>query len=120
MSKQLLIAALVPLGAALILASCTRDEEGPAPAPSHPPSKIDISGVITARGDDPAWSLTIDGTTLTLKREGEADVVATAEGATIEPGQAQWQAISPDNQVFTVTLYSSFCDNTPSLSLCSY
>lgn len=113
MSKQLLIAALIPFGAAVILGSCARKDDTPPPTPEPPPSKMDISGVITAKGADPSWTLTIDGTTLTLKRDGEADVVATSEGATIQPGQAQWQAISPDNYVFTVTLYSSFCDDNP-------
>jgi uncharacterized membrane protein len=112
MSHRLLQVAFIPLGAAIVLASCVRGgaSETPPPArPELPPSKIDLSGTIAASGTEPAWSLTINGTTLTLRRPGDVDLVGTAPGAVMSLGQAHWNAVTADGHTFTATIYSSYC-----------
>jgi uncharacterized membrane protein len=98
--------------AALLLTAC-----GPKPAPP-PPAAVapklaasDFSQDMTARGNEPFWALKMKGTTFTLVRPGETDVVFEAPGATIVPGMAKWTATSADGQTLGVTLYVSDCSD---------
>lgn len=80
--------------------------EVPAPA-----TVMDISKPITARGTEPFWALTIDGTTLKLTRPDHADLVAQAPGAAIDGGRAVWIAKGSGGEQLTVTLYASACSD---------
>jgi uncharacterized membrane protein len=107
-------AAIVSL--ALALASCGPETSKPAapaaPANAAAPGKVsDFSQPITARGNEPFWALIIDGVSFTLKRPDLPDLVATAPGARIQPGQASWTATAPDGRVLKVSLYVSECSD---------
>ena len=98
----------------LLLAACQPKpaEEKAAPAALAPAARVsDFSQPMTARGNEPFWAVTIEGVTLTLKRPDRPDLVATAPGAAIEPGQATWVAKSADGQQLTVTLRLSECSD---------
>ena len=116
---RLLPAALLP-ALALIAACQPQDPNGkPAPPPADAPTAtpaqpgtvLDISQPITARGNEPFWSLTIDGVQMTLKRPDHPDLVAQAPGAALGGGRAVWVAKSADGQQITVTLYVSDCSD---------
>lgn len=97
---------VIPL---LLLSACGGKK--PAETDSEPAAATisDFSKPMYARGADPAWGLRIQGTTLTLSRGGQPDVVVTAPGAVIEPNKASWTATLPDGQTMTATLYTSDC-----------
>ncbi len=111
---------LWPLGL-LVLAACqpqnptkvpaTVPADAPASAATNAPTISDFSQPMTALGTEPFWSLSIDGTRFKLSRPGEPDVIASAPGAAIRPGQATWAATSDDGQRLAVTLYVSPCSD---------
>jgi uncharacterized membrane protein len=83
-----------------------------APPPEAAPAPVsDFSQPMTARGNEPFWAVVLDGTTLTLKRPGVADVAFEAPGAAIQPGQAVWQAKGPKGEPLTLKLYVSECSD---------
>ena len=98
--------------AALALVACQPQapDERPAPAPAAPATS-DFSQPMTARGNEPFWSLSLDGTHLTLTRPDHPDLVAETPGAAIQPGRATWIARSADGQQLTVSLYVSECSD---------
>ncbi len=93
--------------AALALSACGKAEEPKRPAP--PDVAMNFSQPFDALGTNPTWGLTIRGGQLTLSREGQPTVVATAPGAAIQPSQASWTATLPDGRAMKVTLYASPC-----------
>ncbi len=118
-----------PAGAALVLAllglsACQPQapDGAPAPAPADAPAAAisptptagtttDFSGDIDARGTEPFWGLKLRGTQFTLSQLGQPDVVATAPGATIRPGQGAWTATTADGRTLQVTLFLSPCSD---------
>jgi len=122
MKRSLLASAL--LGPTILLAACQpQDPNGapatpPADAPADaaatvpaPPSVMDISKPITARGTEPFWALSIDGKRFKLSRAGQPDLVAEAPGASISDGRAIWIARAADGRQLTVTLYDGECSD---------
>jgi len=114
--RQLLIAA------AILLAACQpQDPDGKAapappdapapPVPTPPSGSMDISRPITARGNEPFWALSIDGTKFKLTRPDHPDLLAEAPGAAIQPGRATWIAKGAKGEQLTVTLYVSECSD---------
>jgi uncharacterized membrane protein len=113
--KQALAAALALLG----LTAC--QPQGPDGKPAPPPAAApavngplavsDFSRPMTARGTEPFWALSIDGTHFKLSRPDHPDVLAEAPGATIQPGQATWTAKAADGQAIKVTFYVSECSD---------
>jgi uncharacterized membrane protein len=114
--------ALPCLALLLCLAAC--QPQAPDGAPAAPPadapkasatpkiaSTMDISQPITARGTEPFWALSIDGTAFKLSRPDQPDLAAEAPGAAIEPGRAVWIAKTADGRQLTVTLYGSACSD---------
>ena len=99
--------------AALALSACGPTEEPKSPAPP-PDVAMNFSQPFDARGANPTWGLTIRGVQLTLSREGQPTVVATAPGAVIQPSQASWTATLPDGRPMKVTLYASPCSDEAS------
>lgn len=101
----------------LALTAC--DNWKPAHKPAEPPTVAqetasqasDFSKPILARGNEPFWSLKIDGVTFTLTRPGEPDVVFKAPGAMITPGKATWEAKGPEGKTLTATLFVSDCSD---------
>src|SRR5262249_1801492 len=94
--------------ALLALCACQpKPAEVPPAATAAPPERTasDFSQPMTARGNEPFWALTLDGTHLTLTRPGQADVVAETPGAAIQAGRATWIARSADGQQLTVSFY---------------
>jgi len=86
----------------------------PADAPyaaTPPPTNMDISKPITARGNEPFWALTIDGKSFRLTRPDHPDIVAEAPGAAIANGRAIWVAKTLEGQQMTVSLYASECSD---------
>jgi uncharacterized membrane protein len=96
--------------ATLALSACGKAEEPKAPGPP-PDVAMNFSQPFDARGSNPTWGLTIRGVQLTLTREGQPTVVATAPGAVIQPSQASWTATLPDGRPMKVTLYASPCSD---------
>lgn len=106
--------------AVLALAACQprAPERKPAPPPEPTEAEAaarqgvvrDFSRPITARGNEPFWALTLDGTHVKLTRPDHPDIVAEAPGAVIEPGHATWIAAAPDQQI-TIVLYESPCSD---------
>lgn len=92
------------------LAAC-----GPKPAPAAPPpvkaADGDFSKPMEARGTEPFWALSIQGTTLTLTRPDQPVLTAVAPGAVIQPNQASWNGKTADGQALEVTLYASACSD---------
>jgi uncharacterized membrane protein len=93
------------------LAAC-----GPKPAPPAAPAPVrvasgDFSKPMEARGTEPFWALSIQGTTLTLTRPGQPVITAIAPGAVIQPNQASWTGKMADGQALKVTLYASACSD---------
>jgi uncharacterized membrane protein len=82
-----------------------------APPPAPEPSVSDFSQPMTARGNEPFWAVTLEGSTLTLKRPGVADTAFEAPGAAIQPGQAVWQAKGPKGEPLTLKLFVSQCSD---------
>jgi uncharacterized membrane protein len=72
---------------------------------------MNFSQPFDARGSNPTWGLTIRGVQLTLTREGQPPIVATAPGAVIQPSEASWTATLPDGQAMKVNLYASPCSD---------
>ena len=100
--------ALILIGPLALLAACG-GKPPPEPVAKPVASSSDFSKPMYARGVSPTWGLSIRGTTLSLSREGQADVVVTAPGAVIQPEQASWTATLPDGQTIKATLYASEC-----------
>lgn len=98
----------------LALAACRPAPANPpaeAPKAEPPPATVrDFSQPITARGNEPFWALSLDGTHVKLTRPDHPDVVAETPGASIEPGRATWIATAPGQQI-TITLYESACSD---------
>jgi uncharacterized membrane protein len=96
----------------LLMALCAcgaeKDKENGAP-PLPPDVALNFSQAIDAHGDDPAWSLRVRGTQLTLSRPGQPDVTAEAPGAAITSHSAAWTAPLPNGQAMKVSLYASQC-----------
>jgi len=111
---------LLPL---LALCACQpQDPNGkPAPPPADaptvanppPPEGVvsDFSKPMTARGTEPFWSLSIDGTHFKFSRPGQPDLIAEAPGAAIQPGRATWIAKAGNGAQLTVILYVSPCSD---------
>lgn len=101
--------------ALLLLCACQPrgpDKGAPEAAPAAAPATVmDISRPITARGTEPFWALTIDGTAFRLIRPGRPDLIAEAPGAAISNGRAIWIAKAADGQQMTVTLYLGDCSD---------
>lgn len=94
---------------ALALAACGGSDKDPNAPVATPDVASNFSQPLDARGTDPDWGLKIRGQQLTLGRPGQADVVATAPGAVIQPHSASWNAKLPNGQPVTVSLYASPC-----------
>ncbi|MFN3583742.1 COG3650 family protein [Phenylobacterium sp.] len=111
----------LPFLAALLLGACQpQDPDGaPAPPPADAPASrfepmsplSDFSGPIAARGTEPFWAVTIDGTRLTLARPDRTEMTFEAPGAAIQPGKAVWDARAADGAAMRVTLYVSTCSD---------
>jgi uncharacterized membrane protein len=102
------------LAALLALAACQpkAPDKPPAAAPAAaPPSVSDFSRPMTAHGNEPFWSLSLDGTHLKLTRPDHPDLIAETPGAVIQPGRATWIAKAADGQQLTVTFYVSDCSD---------
>lgn len=98
--------------AALALTACSKPEEPTAPAaPREAP--INVNQPLDARGTNPAWTLKIRGTQLTFSQSGQPDLVATAPGAVVNPGEAAWAGTLPGGGTMTVRLYASRCAQGP-------
>jgi uncharacterized membrane protein len=115
--------------AAVALAACQpQDPNGdaappPADAPATPVADtgaatptagggMDISAPITARGNEPFWSLAItEGTKLKLSRPDHPDLMAEAPGAAMSPGGATWVAKGPKGEQVTVVLKMGACSD---------
>ncbi|HEX7947043.1 MAG TPA: hypothetical protein VF495_20435 [Phenylobacterium sp.] len=101
------------LAAALALAAC----QAKAPAPAEPPVRdpagavMDISQPLTARGTEPFWSLTINGSQFRLTRPDHPDLAIEAGGAVIQSGRATWVAKGAGGEQVTVVLYASDCSD---------
>jgi uncharacterized membrane protein len=101
----------------LLLAGCDRwkparpEVEAPTQAQTTATQASDFSKPILARGNEPFWSLKIDGTAFTLSRPGQADVLFTAPGAMIVPNKANWTAKAADGRTLVVTLFVSDCSD---------
>ena len=112
MKRPLTILALL---APLVLAACQRKAPEPAPAAAETEAPVtrvsDFSQPMTARGAEPFWALTLDGTHLKLTRPDKPDLVAEAPGAAISPGRAVWIAKAADGQQVTVTFYVGACSD---------
>jgi uncharacterized membrane protein len=78
-------------------------------APSAGAAVLDLSRDIDARGAKPDWTLKVRGGQFTLIRPGKPAVVASAPGAAISPGVANWSAKAADGQVMQVTLQTRRC-----------
>jgi uncharacterized membrane protein len=93
---------LAPLGA------CSKkpDTEHKPPPPDVP---ANFSGPLDARGGDPAWGLTVRGTTLVLTRPNQASMTLAAAAPSIDLHQAAWVSKMPDGQSMTATFYASPC-----------
>lgn len=73
-------------------------------------ASMDVSRDIEAHGAKPEWSLTVSkGTQFTLSRPGKRALKATAPGAAISSGGANWTATTADGQALKVTLQSRAC-----------
>jgi uncharacterized membrane protein len=101
--------------ALLALAACGPKPAPPA-APAAPAAPVkaasgDFSKPMEARGTEPFWALSIQGTTLTLTRPDQPVVTAIAPGAVIQPNQASWTGKMADGQEMKVTLYASACSD---------
>jgi uncharacterized membrane protein len=110
-ASKALILLLVVLG----LSGCQpqRTQEKAA-APTAPPAQAqvsDFSQPMTARGNEPFWALTIEGTRFSLSRPDRPDAVYEAPGARISPGVATWAAKAADGRTLKVTLYMSACSD---------
>jgi uncharacterized membrane protein len=117
MKRPLTILALLA-PAVLVLAACQPKAPEPAaaapeaPATDAPATRVsDFSQPMTARGTEPFWALTLDGTHLKLTRPDKPDLAAEAPGAAISPGRAVWIAKSTDGQQVTVTFYVGACSD---------
>ncbi|WP_372781625.1 hypothetical protein [Phenylobacterium sp.] len=99
--------------AALALSACGKAEEPKSLGPP-PDVAMNFNQPLDARGLNPSWGLTIRGVQLTLTREGQPTIVATAPGAVIQPSEASWTATLPDGQPMTVKLYASPCSDDDS------
>jgi uncharacterized membrane protein len=86
--------------------------------PPPPDVAANFSGPLEARGGDPAWGLTVRGTTLVLTRPNQATMTLTAPAPTIDAHQAAWVAKTPDGQSMTATFYASPC--TDALAAAAY
>jgi uncharacterized membrane protein len=95
--------------AAIALSACGgggKDSDG---KPSPPDMAANFAQPLDARGSDPAWGLTVRGTTLTLSQPNQPVLVGVAPGAVIQPHAASWSAALPDGRTLKATLYASSC-----------
>ncbi len=90
------------------LCACSKSSDSDH-KPPPPDVAANFSGPLDARGGDPAWGLTVRGTTLVLTRPNKANMTLMAGAPTIEPHEATWTAKTPDGQSITVTFYASAC-----------
>jgi uncharacterized membrane protein len=97
----------------LALGACNKEKENGAP-PTPPDVALNFSAPIDAHGDDPAWTLTVRGTQLTLSRPGQPDVTAVAPGAVITAHSAAWTVALANGGTMKVNLYASQCVESPS------
>jgi uncharacterized membrane protein len=95
---------------AFALAACGGSDEPTNPGPA-PDVAMNLSQPIDVRGTDPAWGLKIRGVQFTLTQPNQPDIVATAPGAVITPGQASWTAAMPDGRAMKISLYASPCSD---------
>src|SRR4051795_3580627 len=101
----------------LALTACDRwtparpDVGRPTAAQEATTQASDFSKPILARGNEPFWSMKIDGTTFTLSRPGQPDTVFTAPGAMIVPGKASWTGKAANGQPMVATLFVSDCSD---------
>jgi len=104
-----LAAALAAALAMIALSACGGGGKDADEKPSPPDLAANFAQPLDARGGDPAWGLTIRGTTLTLTRPNQPVLVATAPGAVIEAHTASWSAPLPQGGALKATLYASSC-----------
>jgi uncharacterized membrane protein len=104
--------------ALLALAAC--QPKAPASPPADPASAaagqpqgsaMDISQPLTARGTEPFWALTIDGTHFRLTRPDHPDLAIEVGGAVMQAGRATWVGKGADGEQVTVVLYASDCSD---------
>jgi uncharacterized membrane protein len=104
-----------PLAMLALLALVACQPKAPEPAATPPAlakaTVSDFSQPMTAHGNEPFWSLSLDGTHLKLTRPDHPDLVAEAPGAAIQSGRATWIAQAADGQQLTVTFYVSDCSD---------
>jgi uncharacterized membrane protein len=102
---------------ALTLAACDRwkpaqpEVAAPTEAQAAATQASDFSQPMLARGNEPFWSLKMEGVTFTLSRPGEADVAFHAPGALITPNKAIWVTKAADGRTLTATLFVSDCSD---------
>jgi uncharacterized membrane protein len=109
MPRQIVPAAsLAAILTAAALSACGggNDSDG---KPSAPDVAANFARPLDARGGEPAWDLTIRGTTLTLSQPNQPPLTVTAPGAVIQAHKASWTAALPDGRSMTVTFYASSC-----------
>ena len=95
----------------LALAACQPSPPKPKPAAdARAPAAFNFSRPISARGTEPFWGLTLEGTHVKLTRPDHPDVVAETPAPAIQPGRAVWIAKAADQQI-TITLYESACSD---------
>lgn len=114
MNKAFIALALFGLAACQPQAPTGEPAPPPADAPAAaeaPPTVLDISKPITARGTEPFWALTIEGKAMKLTRIDQPDLIAEAPGAALAGGRATWIAKTAAGQQITVTLYVSDCSD---------
>jgi uncharacterized membrane protein len=113
--KPWLLAAAT-VAASLTLGGCGghRDiaQDDPPPVPD---TALNFSQPIDAHGAAGAWTLSVRGTQLILRRPNQPDVVATAPGAVIQAHTASWTGAIAGGGSMKVTLYASNCREGPDM-----
>jgi uncharacterized membrane protein len=95
--------------ASIALSACGGGDPDSDSRPAPPDAAANFAQPLDARGADPAWTLSIRGTTLTLSQPNQPDLVGAAPGATIQAHTAAWNATLPDGRAMKVSLYASSC-----------
>lgn len=102
------------IAALILLAACEpQDPNGaPAEAPADAPPPIaepaaDFGQPITARGNEPFWAVSVEGSKLTLKRPDAADAVFEAA----QPGGPEWTAKAADGRTLTLRVAVGDCSD---------
>lgn len=111
MPRPFLPAAKLPLvcGLALLAAGCGKMKD-PDAIDQKPDTAANFNHPFDAFGLSPGWSLKVRGTMLTLSRDTDPTVAATAPGATITPHTASWTGTLADGRQMTVRLFQSDCE----------